>query len=94
MKMGNSQDTLAWRENIALVSQHNHTATIIQYTICRNTLDPLLRRLSLDFIDEDDLSVRIAGLFKVLFQVVCFQLLVCPGSCIAGIISLPMLLSL
>ncbi len=33
---------------------------------CSNTLDPILRRLSFEFIDEDDLSLRLAALFKVL----------------------------
>ncbi len=30
-----------------------------------NPLDPLLSRLALDYIDEDDLSLRLTDLFKV-----------------------------
>jgi hypothetical protein len=35
---------------------------------CSNTLDPLLARLALDYIDEDDLSVRLKQLFEVVLR--------------------------
>ena len=39
----------------------------VTYTQFRNPLDPLLLRLSKDFIDEADLSNRIQELFKELY---------------------------
>ncbi len=36
--------------------------------LCSNTLDPLLKKLSFEFIDEDDLSLRLAELFKAFLQ--------------------------
>jgi hypothetical protein len=42
---------------------HKVTHTV---RIHSNPLDPLLGRLALDYIDEDDLSLRLSDLFKVL----------------------------
>ncbi len=42
---------------------HTVTHTV---RIHSNPLDPLLGRLALDYIDEDDLSLRLSDLFKVL----------------------------
>ena len=37
----------------------------------RNTLDPLLNRLTMEYIDETDLARRLNSLFKVSLKLTC-----------------------
>ena len=45
----------------------NKILLLITYLLCTgsNTLDPLLAKLAMDYVDDHDLSLRLAALFKV-----------------------------
>ncbi len=43
----------------------NLALTIFLFLDCRNTLDPLLCKLTLDYVDDTDLALRLSALYKV-----------------------------